>query len=128
MVPRASLRDGLPFYVLVTGAFAFLTITRNAQRGMFLDGVTYAAISRNLAAGRGTFWDPFYTATLYPHFREHPPLGFGLQAIFFAVLGDHLFVERLYSVAAGALTAVLIVWLWRSTLGQRAYDWLPLVF
>jgi 4-amino-4-deoxy-L-arabinose transferase-like glycosyltransferase len=128
VIPRASLRAALPFYLLVAGAFAFLTITRTAQRGMFLDGVTYAAISRNLAAGKGTFWDPFYTATLYPHFHEHPPLGFGLQAMFFAAFGDHLFVERLYPVLAGILTAVLIVSLWQSTIRQPAYAWVPLVF
>lgn len=46
---------------------------------MFVDGVTYAAIARNLAQGNGSFWSPFYTATLYPQFFEHPPLGFALQ-------------------------------------------------
>ena len=50
-------------------------LPRLAHRGMFLDGVTYASIARNLAEGRGRFWAPHYTATIYPAFHEHPPLG-----------------------------------------------------
>jgi 4-amino-4-deoxy-L-arabinose transferase-like glycosyltransferase len=99
-----------------------------AQPGMFLDGVTYASIARNLAAGVGTFWSPSYTATVYPIFQDHPPLGFGLQAAAFLLAGDHLFVERAYSLLMGGLTAWLILLLWRRTIADDRYDWLPLVF
>jgi 4-amino-4-deoxy-L-arabinose transferase-like glycosyltransferase len=127
--PAPDVRDGNgSFYLLIAGAFAFLTVPRIAQRGMFLDGVTYASISRNLAQGIGSFWSPSYTATLYPVFHEHPPLGFALQAAAFAAAGDHLAVERTYTLLAGALTAVLIVLTWRAAIRDRAFDWLPLVF
>jgi 4-amino-4-deoxy-L-arabinose transferase-like glycosyltransferase len=86
---------------------------------MFLDGITYAAISRNLAEGRGRFWEPFYTATIYPAFHEHPPLVFFLQSLWFRVFGDRWFVERLYCAAIGVVTAVLIAATWR-TLGTGA--------
>jgi hypothetical protein len=95
---------------------------------MFLDGVTYAAIARNLAQGRGRFWAPHYTATIYPAFHEHPPLAFWLQAQWFRVLGDHWFVERAYSAAAAALVALFIVIIWRALhrgTGSRDCDWLP---
>jgi 4-amino-4-deoxy-L-arabinose transferase-like glycosyltransferase len=118
----------LPFYLLVAGALLFLTISRMAQPGMFLDGVTYASIARNLAAGAGTFWTPSYTTTVYPIFQDHPPLGFGLQAVGFFLAGDHLFVERAYSVLMGGLTAWLILLLWRRTIADERCDWLPLVF
>jgi 4-amino-4-deoxy-L-arabinose transferase-like glycosyltransferase len=121
-------RQNLPFYLLVAGAFLFLTIARMAQPGMFLDGVTYASIARNLAAGVGTFWSPSYTATVYPIFQDHPPLGFGLQAVGFLLAGDHLFVERAYSLLMGGLTAWLILLLWRRTIADDRCDWLPLVF
>lgn len=75
------------------------------QRGMFLDGVTYAAISKNLSLGVGTFWAPHYTPTLYPVFYEHPPLVFGLQSLLFDLFGDIFWVERLYSF----LTALAVV-------------------
>jgi 4-amino-4-deoxy-L-arabinose transferase-like glycosyltransferase len=99
-----------------------------AQTGMFVDGVVYASVARNLASGIGTFWAPSYTTTLYPEFFEHPPLVFGLQGAAFAVFGDHIAVERAYSLAIGCLTAVLMMLIWRNTVGERRYDWLPLLF
>lgn len=95
---------------------------------MFLDGLNYAAIARNLAEGVGTFWTPHYTDTLYPQFREQPPLGFALQAGAFYVLGDHLFVERVYSLLTGAITGFLIALIWRRTVGTAHLDWLPVAF
>ncbi len=95
---------------------------------MFLDGVTYASIARNLAQGRGRFWEPHYTATIYPAFHEHPPLAFWLQAQWFRLLGDHWFVERAYSAAAAGLIALLIVTTWRAvhaTPDLHEQDWLP---
>src|SRR6185295_5559267 len=128
----ARLLTNAPFYLLVGGAFALLTISRNAQRGMFLDGVTYASIARNLAAGRGRFWEPFYTATIYPAFHEHPPLAFWLQSLWFRVLGDHWFVERAYCAAAAVLVAWLIAVTWRAVQDVDDVDqrvdtaWLPI--
>jgi 4-amino-4-deoxy-L-arabinose transferase-like glycosyltransferase len=105
------------FRFLTLGVFLAATVPRLAHRGMFVDGVTYASVARNLAEGRGTFWYLSYTATLYPHFREHPPLGFWLQSLWFRVLGDHLFVERVYAITAAAVTAVLIAATWRRLAG-----------
>jgi 4-amino-4-deoxy-L-arabinose transferase-like glycosyltransferase len=98
---------------------------------MFLDGVTYASIARNMAEGRGTFWAPSYTYTLYPTFYEHPPLGFWLQSLWFRLLGDHLYVERLYSVAAAALMLLGLAGIWRTVSGEvarRRDEWLPMLF
>jgi hypothetical protein len=97
-------------YAVVLAAF----LPRLAHRGMFLDGVTYASISRNLAQGKGRFWEPFYTATIYPAFHEHPPLVFFLQSLWFRVLGDRWFVERLYCATVGIATAALIAATWRT--------------
>ena len=104
---------------------------------MFLDGVTYASIARNLAEGRGRFWEPFYTATIYPAFHEHPPLAFWLQSIWFRVLGDHWYVERLYCLAAAIVIALLIAVTWGAMDRDRsdrpdedrqrgALEWLPI--
>jgi len=110
-------------------------VPRLAHRGMFLDGVTYASIARNMAEGRGRFWEPFYTSTIYPAFHEHPPLAFWLQSLWFRALGDHWYVERLYCLAAAGMIAVLIAMTWRSTYGadtwvdQRDFrddEWLPI--
>lgn len=82
------------------------------QKGMFLDGVTYAVISKNLANGIGTFFQPHYTKTLSPVFYEHPPFVFWLQSVFFKILGNHYMVEKLYSLLTGVLTGMGIILLW----------------
>ena len=120
-------RRNLPFYLLLAGALVFLTVPRMAQPGMFLDGTIYASIARNHASGLGSFWFPYYVEIDSP-FHEHPPLGFALQAVPFALFGDHLAVERGYSFLAAALTLLLILATWRRTVGRRDYDWLPGVF
>ncbi len=125
---REARRPVSPFHLLIAGALACLTIPRMTQPGMFLDGVTYAVLSRNLAEGLGSFWFPFYTATVYPQFHEQPPLGFALQGAAFALFGDHLAVERVYSVAMGALTLVLTILVWRHTMRDSRFDWLPVIF
>jgi len=78
-----------------------------------LDGVTYADLSRNLAEGRGTIWKPHYTPALYPDFYEHPPLYFWAEGLFFYLLGDHLWVERIVSLLWAVLAAWGLVVLWR---------------
>jgi 4-amino-4-deoxy-L-arabinose transferase-like glycosyltransferase len=132
-----------PFRLLTIAVFAAATVPRLAHRGMFVDGVTYASIARNLALGRGSFWEPFYTATIYPQVHEHPPFGFWLQSLWFRVLGDHLFVERAYSVVVAIATAAVVIAIWRRLhadvppgdgrdvepwgAGQRRLEWLPVL-
>ena len=97
--------------------------------GMFMDGVTYAVISKNLAHGMGSFWDLHYTSTLFPHFHEHPPLVFGIQSLLFTLLGDSILVERIYSLMTFIITAILIHVTWKTILGREhgAQGWLPLL-
>ena len=102
-----------------------LTVPRLWQRGMFVDGMTYAVVARNMALGVGDFWSPSLSATVYQHFFEQPPLGMGLQAIAFAVAGDHFAVERAFSLLVFGANAVLIAALWRR-LHPAGYDWLPI--
>jgi 4-amino-4-deoxy-L-arabinose transferase-like glycosyltransferase len=113
--------------VLALAVLLALTVPRMWQRGMFLDGVTYAVLARNLAAGEGTFWVPSYSATVYRSFFEQPPLGVALQAAAFALFGDHPWVERGYSVVVLLLHGLVIAAIWRRLL-PRAYDWLPVLF
>lgn len=112
----------LAFAVLLS-----LTVPRLWQRGMFLDGMTYAVVSRNMALGIGSFWSPSLSATAYAQFFEQPPLGLGLQAAAFWLFGDHFAVERAFSLVVFALHALLIAAIWRRLL-PVAYDWMPLLF
>jgi 4-amino-4-deoxy-L-arabinose transferase-like glycosyltransferase len=98
-----------------------------AQRGMFGDGFLYATIARNLSIGSGSFWAPRYTETAWTAFYEHPPLGLALEAAAFAVFGDHLIVERAFSLIVFGLHALVIAAIWRR-MQPAALDWLPLLF
>jgi 4-amino-4-deoxy-L-arabinose transferase-like glycosyltransferase len=125
---RLKFPSRIPFFMLTMGAFVFLTLPRMAQKGMFLDGVTYAVIARNMAMGLGDVWNPYYTETVYPRFTEHPPLGIALESLAFKVLGDHLYVERLFSFLVGSVTACLIVALWRRVQPSYRDGWMALLF
>jgi 4-amino-4-deoxy-L-arabinose transferase-like glycosyltransferase len=113
--------------LLTVAAMLSLTIPRLWQRGMFLDGVTYAVVARNMAAGIGSFWAPSFSATLYPQFFEQPPLGLGLQALAFLLLGDHLWVERAYAILVFLLNGACIAALARRFL-PATFDWVPVLF
>jgi len=104
-----------------------------ASVGMFMDGTIYAAISRNLADGLGSPWALHFSEGLFPVFREHPPLVFWIQSLFFRVLGDSYLTERVYDLVVVLTTAGLIIALWRRLTAGRgldslaAYWWLPLL-
>ena len=120
--------NNTPFWLLLVGIVLILMSKSLLTEGMFFDGVTYASISRNMAEGQGTFWNPHYTQTLYPEFRQHPPLALGIEALAFKAFGDHLWVEKAYSVLMFLLSGLLIVMIWRRTTNNPRWAWLPLLF
>ena len=119
---------------------ALMFLPRIMTEGMFLDGLIYASISRNLAEGVGEMWKPAYGGPGQendvpgPFFAGHPPLFFWLEGAFFKILGDHFWVERLFSAVVLLLSVLLLAqsWmaLWRRY-GQEAAGrqsvWLPLL-
>ncbi len=83
------------------------------MRSMYNDGIWYAILSKNLSEGIGSFWNPQLTATVFPSFHEHPPLVFGFQSLFFDLFGGSLMTERVFAFVIFALSALLIVALWK---------------
>lgn len=81
------------------------------SKGMFLDGLIYGAIGRNLAEGLGSFWTPYMNDSWYPVFHEHPPLGLWLGSLPFRFLGDFWYVERLWALV------------WLLIFGKILYAW-----
>ena len=120
--------NNTPFWLLLFGIVLVLLSKSLLTEGMFVDGVTYAGISRNMAEGQGTFWNPHYTQTLYPEFRQHPPLALGMEALAFKALGDHWWVEKVYSVLMFLLSGSLIALTWKRTTNNLRWAWLPLLF
>ena len=81
-----------PFYIIVVALFLALVSGSLTTTGMFMDGLIYSNVAANMADGIGSFWQPTYTATHHPEFDQHPPLMMGLLALFYKVLGTHLWV------------------------------------
>ncbi len=114
--------------MLVAGVFLILVGAPMLSEGMSLDGVVYASISRNMAEGIGSFWSPHYTQSIGSVFQSHPPLSFGMEALLFRLLGDHLYVEKLYSLLMLLLSGLLIALIWKRTTNNLRWAWLPLLF
>ena len=59
----------LPFWLITLSMFVALILPTLLQDGMFMDGLFYASVSKNLADGIGTFWFPHFSQTLFPLFQ-----------------------------------------------------------
>lgn len=123
------------FWVFTISVVFILTLPTLVQDGMFLDGVLYTAVSHNLANGLGTFWFPTFSynnlAGIHDSFHEQPPLVFGIQALFFKVLGDSLYVERFYVFITILINILLIKKVWeyvfKNNEGYKELSWLPVL-
>lgn len=116
--------------LLAVAVYCLLVLPRMLTYGMFLDGITYASIARNMAENYGSFWRPYYTATVGPLFYEHPPLGFWLQAWAYRLCGDVVYVETLWGFGAGALILIGLGSIWRCHRPQGsalAGAWFPVL-
>ena len=78
---------------LAVAIYCLLVLPRMLSYGMFLDGITYASIARNMAQNYGSFWRPYYTATVAAVFYDQPPLGLWLQSWAYRLLGDAVYIE-----------------------------------
>jgi hypothetical protein len=114
----------LPFYAFAAGVFLIIVCKDILANGMFLDGLIYSTVARNLSTGLGSFWNPHFTSTLMAEFHEHPPLSFGIQSLFFSVLGDSRFTDRFFSIFTVIITGIVILKIWK-ILGFKN-GWLPL--
>ncbi len=119
-----NLKPRVQRIALAGGLFFILSTAHLFTPGQFMDGATYAAVSRNLAQGLGSTWDLWYTPELYARFVEHPPLHFWVQSSLFHLWGDQWWVEDIYAILIWLLTALGIDRLGRwSGLSQRAIQW-----
>lgn len=89
------------------------------HQGMFLDGITYSAISKNLASGIGSCFAPHYTKVLYPVFYEHPPLVFIIQSYFFSIFGNGFYTENIFSLCIILISVSGIFLCWRLLSGSE---------
>lgn len=113
------------FYLFVSFLFLGIVSVELFSEGMFMDGLIYADIARNMSEGLGTFWKPHFTQTFLPEFYEHPPLALGLQSLFFSVLGDTIYTERLYALTTYIIIGYTTVLIWESLTSEKKHGWIP---
>jgi len=123
-----------PFWLITCSVLIGLTLPVLIQDGMFMDAMLYTSVSHNLSMGIGTFWFPqfsYHNIAGLSSFHEQPPLIFGIQALFFKVFGDSMYVERFYTFLSMVITAVLINLLWKEIFKNdeklKKSGWLALV-
>jgi 4-amino-4-deoxy-L-arabinose transferase-like glycosyltransferase len=114
---------------LILIAVAAAGLSSLVQDGMFMDGLMYAVVSRNLANDIGTYWLPRFTDTIIPEFQGHPPFVFWLQSLFFGAVGDHWWTERLYTLLTAFATAFFIHKIWKALEAETEVvsSWLPIL-
>jgi 4-amino-4-deoxy-L-arabinose transferase-like glycosyltransferase len=113
----------------------FLVVSGLVQQGMFMDGIQYACISKNLAEGYSTFWfpllSPFRCNNGAFYFLEHPPLFYFFESLFFRIPGAGNYAEKLFSAFMWICNAYLIHRLWKLIHGDRkdvyGFSWLPVL-
>jgi 4-amino-4-deoxy-L-arabinose transferase-like glycosyltransferase len=124
-----------PFWLLTFSVVILLTLTRLIQDGMFFDSMMYTCVSHNLSKGIGTFWFPVFSPSYFnsgsPFFLEHPPLVFGIESLFYKILGDSMYVERFYILLIICISAFLIHLLWKTIFKNdvelKRMSWLPIL-
>lgn len=125
-------RHNRPFWWFTFSAVFFLVVSQLIQEGAFMDGMLYVSVSKNLADGIGTFWDPHFCKTYHSSFHEQPPLYFGLLAVFYKLFGASMYVERLFCFCCFVLTGLYIHKLWKKIAGTSASvagnSWLPVFY
>jgi hypothetical protein len=121
-----------PFIIITAAVVVWLLCLPLFQDGMFIDGIQYAAVARNLARGIGSFWNPVLAQNSVAglnSFHEHPPLVFFIQSLFFKVFGlNNIYPERIYCLFTFLLTALFIALIWRKIFNGEPVGqlwWLP---
>lgn len=124
-------KNQLGFILLTLGVFIILFFSKVFQHGLFFDGTIYSSIARNIAIGKGNLWNPLFSETIYSSFYEHPPLFFGLEAVFMKIFNASFFSEKLFSFVMSAFVLVLIYLIWKflnRKEAQKNLFWLPILF
>ena len=121
-----------PFWLFSISLILALILPVLIQDGMFMDAMLYTSVSKNLGNGIGSFWFPVFSKcgiAGLSTFHEHPPLVFGIQSLFFRLLGNSMYTERIYVLLTLFITGFLIVSIWKQiTKGSFVSHsgWIPL--
>lgn len=111
-----------PLWLALAIILCLHVLVHLVQQSMMLDGVIYAAIARNLAAGDGSLWHLQFSGTLFSYFAEHPPLMIWLQSAGFWLFGDSIAVERGFAFITIVLNGAVLIAIWRELTRGTPYQ------
>ena len=121
-----------PFWLFTFSAIFILIVSQLIQDGVFMDGMLYISVGKNLAEGLGTFWEPHFSKTSMSIFREQPPLYFGLIAFFYKLFGGGIYTERIFCFVFMSFTAFYIHKIWKVIFLSKPdiskNSWIPILF
>lgn len=119
------------FQLLTISIFLLLILPWIIQDGMFMDGMIYATVARNLSLGIGSWWHLHLTDYLSPTYLDQPPLTIWITSFYFKLFGYSMYTERIYSFSAAIINLLLIRALWKKININRPeyqnYWWLPVL-
>jgi len=129
-------KKNLPFVLLTLSMFIVLIVPALLQDGMFLDGLQYSCVAKNMAVGKGSFWQPCFSDTWWKSysgvFLEQPPFGIWLQSLFFRMFGEGMYVERFYALVTALVNALFIILIWKLLFKNKTdllkLWWMPVLF
>lgn len=123
-----SRRTLLALWALPLSLMLALIVGPILRDGMFIDGLAYTNIAKNLYQGHGSLWAPVVDVG-GPVFYSHPVLLPYVESFFFHLLGNHTYTEDVYNFTVLALTVWLMYLIWKRVAGRRyrAYFFFPLL-
>jgi hypothetical protein len=120
------------------GAVILVFGPRLLTPGTHVDGTTYAILARNLAEGKGTWWQLRYSQPdgyWLPDIRgdyyvDSPPLGVWIETFFFMLFGDQWWIEELVSGLWLLVIGYLLLRCWRVIQPEAGtpWGWLPILW
>jgi 4-amino-4-deoxy-L-arabinose transferase-like glycosyltransferase len=125
-------REQLPFYLFTFTLLMAMVLPALIREGMFMDGMIYAVVSKNLAADNfSSWWKLRVSDAMMNPYYDQPPLTFWIQAFFFKALGNGIYTERVYSFMTLLVNAVLIIRLWKQIYRNHndtaSIGWFPVI-
>jgi 4-amino-4-deoxy-L-arabinose transferase-like glycosyltransferase len=112
-------------YLIILLIMAVLISPYLFFESMFMDGLIYAGLSKNLSLNIGTFWKPHFSKTSFQNFYEHPPLALYLESIVFKICGYSKVLPKIYSISTFILVGILVTKIWK--LLSQKNSWIPLL-
>lgn len=114
-------------WLLIAAIGAALWLPNLFALGMFIDGIVDAILAQSLYLHIGSFWEPKSQAISWSWGTM--PLSIYFLSVFYQILGDHFWVERLYSFLCALLQLGLIHQLWKIFFANekaiKKQSWLP---